>query len=115
VQPDATRAAEQRHDAVVHRAGGVPRRRADLQGPEAPADDRYQVGERTAGVDADQGGRQVSDFALEPADGLASAFDSALPPSDLALSLLPPSVFVSDEADVPPSSFLAAPPLPFRA
>jgi hypothetical protein len=78
----------------TYRAGGIAAAWTDLERPEAPAHDRHQVRERAAGVDADEG--QVVDFALEPVRRLASAFASALPLSDLALSLLPRSALLSD-------------------
>jgi len=111
VQADAAHAAEQRHDPLVYRPRGVARRGADLQRPQAAADDRHQVGERASGVDPNEG--QESDFVPEPADDFVSVFASALPESDLAL----PSDLLSEEPEPPlVSSFLPLPPpLPLRA
>jgi hypothetical protein len=105
--------SEERTETAQHGGGRIARRRRDLQDAELAAHERHQVGEGTAGVDADEDwrGPQEPVFALE-----AAGFSLELPVAALVSDLV--SDFVSDLLSVfdpePPSVELSLPPPPPR-
>ena len=105
--------SEEGAESVQHGGGRVARRRWDLQDAELAAHERDQVGEGTAGVDADEDWRRPQEpvFALEAA-GFSLALPAAALLSDLLSDLL--SVFDSPLPEPPSVELSFRPPPPPR-